>query len=72
MIGKLAWKNIWFKPLNTILSILLLTASVAIITVLILVQKPKTKNKQKVNILFDIKINMVFNYSHENNRTQLL
>lgn len=39
MIGKLAWKNIWFKPLNTILSILLLTASVAIITVLILVEK---------------------------------
>lgn len=39
MIGKLAWKNIWFKPLNTILSIMLLTASVAIITVLILVEK---------------------------------
>lgn len=39
MIAKLAWKNIWFKPLNTILSILLLTASVAIITVLILVEK---------------------------------
>ncbi len=39
MIGKLAWKNIWFKPLNTILSILLLTTSVAIITVLILVEK---------------------------------
>ncbi|WP_396181425.1 ABC transporter permease [Flavobacterium sp.] len=39
MIGKLAWKNIWLKPLNTILSILLLTASVAIITVLILVEK---------------------------------
>ena len=39
MIGKLAWKNIWFKPLNTILSILLLTASVAIITILILVEK---------------------------------
>jgi putative ABC transport system permease protein len=39
MIGKLAWNNIWFKPLNTILSILLLTASVAIITVLILVEK---------------------------------
>ncbi|PHX62027.1 MAG: permease [Flavobacteriales bacterium] len=39
MIAKLAWKNIWFKPLNTILSILLLTASVAIITILILVEK---------------------------------
>lgn len=39
MITKLAWKNIWFKPLNTILSVLLLTASVAIITTLILVEK---------------------------------
>lgn len=39
MIAKLAWKNIWFKPLNTILSIILLASSVAIITVLILLQK---------------------------------
>lgn len=39
MIAKLAWKNIWFKPLNTILSIVLLTSSVAIITTLILVEK---------------------------------
>ena len=39
MIAKLAWKNIWFKPLNTILSIILLTSSVAIITTLILVEK---------------------------------
>lgn len=39
MIAKLAWKNIWFKPLNTILSIILLTSSVAIITVLILLEK---------------------------------
>lgn len=38
MIVKLAWKNIWFKPLNTILSIVLLTASVAIISLLILLQ----------------------------------
>lgn len=38
MITKIAWKNIWFKPLNTALSIILLTASVAIITVLILLQ----------------------------------
>lgn len=38
MIGKLAWKNIWFKPLNTVLSVILLTSSVAIITVLILLQ----------------------------------
>lgn len=39
MIAKLAWKNIWFKPLNTLLSIILLTSSVAIITTLILVEK---------------------------------
>lgn len=39
MIAKLAWKNIWFKPLNTILSIILLTTSVSIITLLILVNK---------------------------------
>lgn len=39
MIGKIAWKNIWFKPLNTLLSIILLTASVAIITLLILLQE---------------------------------
>lgn len=39
MISKLAWRNTWFKPLGTILSIILLMASVAIITVLILLQK---------------------------------
>ena len=39
MITKLAWRNIWFKPLNTILSIILLTSSVAIITVLVLLEK---------------------------------
>ncbi|WP_313803587.1 FtsX-like permease family protein [Flavobacterium sp.] len=39
MIAKLAWRNTWFKPLNTILSIILLMSSVAIITVLILLQK---------------------------------
>lgn len=39
MIAKLAWRNIWFKPLNTILSIILLTSSVAIITVLVLLEK---------------------------------
>ncbi|MXN91069.1 FtsX-like permease family protein [Flavobacterium sp. Sd200] len=38
MIARIAWKNIWFKPLNTLLSIILLTASVAIITLLILLQ----------------------------------
>ena len=39
MIAKLAWRNIWFKPLSTLLSIILLASSVAIITVLILLQK---------------------------------
>lgn len=39
MIGKIAWKNMWFKPLNTFLSIILLTASVSIISILILLQK---------------------------------
>lgn len=39
MITKLAWKNIWFKPLNTVLSVVLLTSSVAIITTLILLEK---------------------------------
>lgn len=39
MITKLAWKNIWFKPLNTVLSVVLLTASVAIISLLILLQE---------------------------------
>lgn len=39
MIGKLAWKNIWFKPLNTLLSLILLASGVAIITVLILLDK---------------------------------
>lgn len=39
MITRIAWKNIWFKPLNTVLSIILLTASVAIITLLILLQE---------------------------------
>ena len=39
MIGKIAWKNMWFKPLNTVLSVILLTASVAIISLLILLQK---------------------------------
>lgn len=38
MIIKLAWKNLWLKPLNTILSFILLASSVAIITVLILLQ----------------------------------
>ena len=39
MISKIAWKNTWFKPLNTFLSIILLTASVSIISILILLQK---------------------------------
>lgn len=44
MITKIAWRNIWFKPLNTALSITLLTASVAIITLLILLQEQFEKS----------------------------
>ncbi len=39
MIAKIAWRNITFKPLNTILSLVLLTAAVAIISLLILLQE---------------------------------
>jgi putative ABC transport system permease protein len=39
MLFKLAWKNIWHKPLNAILSVMLLSASVAIIAIVMLVQK---------------------------------
>lgn len=39
MIAKIAWRNIWFRPLQTTLSLLLLTASVTIISVLILIQE---------------------------------
>jgi len=49
MIIKIAWKNIWFKPLNTTLSIILLTASVAIISLLILLQQ-QFENKFSKNI----------------------
>lgn len=49
MITKIAWRNIWFKPLNTLLSIILLTASVAIITLLILLQE-QFENKFNSNI----------------------
>ncbi len=49
MIAKIAWRNLWFKPLNTSLSILLLTASVAIISLLILLQE-QFENKFSKNI----------------------
>ena len=39
MITKIAWRNIIYKPLNTTLSVLLLTASVAIISLLLLLQE---------------------------------
>ncbi|WP_444626485.1 ABC transporter permease [Flavobacterium columnare] len=39
MIAKLAWRNIWFKPLNTFLSSILLASSVAIMTLLVLLEK---------------------------------
>src|SRR5690554_7730561 len=49
MITKIAWKNLWFRPLNTILSIILLTSSVAIISLLILLQQ-QFENKFSKNI----------------------
>lgn len=49
MIAKIAWRNLWFKPLNTTLSIILLTASVAIISLLILLQE-QFENKFSKNI----------------------
>lgn len=39
MIAKIAWRNITHKPLNTILSLILLTAAVAIISLLMLLQE---------------------------------
>jgi len=38
MIAKLSWKNLWHKPWNTLLSIILLVCSIALMTVLVLVQ----------------------------------
>jgi putative ABC transport system permease protein len=38
MLLKLVWKNIWHKPLHTLLSIILLSSSVAIISLLIVLQ----------------------------------
>ncbi|WP_310554889.1 FtsX-like permease family protein [Flavobacterium sp.] len=59
MILKLAWRNIWFKPLNTILSIILLASSVAIITVLILLQKQFeeqfSKNADNIDLVLGAK-----------------
>jgi putative ABC transport system permease protein len=39
MITGIAWKNIWHKPLNALLGWLLLTASVAIVSLLLLLQE---------------------------------
>ncbi len=39
MIAKIAWRNIVHKPLNTILSLILLTSAVAIISLLMLLQE---------------------------------
>ncbi len=38
MIAKLSWKNLWHKPWNTLLSVILLVCSIALMTVLVLVQ----------------------------------
>lgn len=39
MISRIALKNLWHRPLNTVLSLILLTAAVAIISMLILLQE---------------------------------
>lgn len=39
MLTKFAWKNIWHKPLNTTLSLILLVTSIAMMTVLVLIQE---------------------------------
>ncbi len=49
MIAALAWKNILHKPLNALLSWLLLTASVAIISLLLLLQE-QFQQKFEANI----------------------
>jgi putative ABC transport system permease protein len=38
MIAKLSWKNLWHKPWSTLLSVILLVSSIALMTVLVLVQ----------------------------------
>ena len=52
MILKLAWKNLWQKPLTTLLSWLLLSISVAIISVLLLFQQ--RFEKQFTNSISDV------------------
>ncbi|HEX8268506.1 MAG TPA: FtsX-like permease family protein [Flavobacterium sp.] len=49
MIAKIAWRNIIYKPLNTILSLILLSAAVAIISLIILLQQ-QFENKFSKNI----------------------
>ncbi|MDO4728211.1 MAG: ABC transporter permease [Bacteroidota bacterium] len=49
MILKVSWKNLWSKPLNTALSVILLTSSVAIITLLLVLQE-QFENKFYKNI----------------------
>lgn len=39
MLIKLAWKNIWHRPLNALLSIILLASSLSIMSIVMLVQK---------------------------------
>lgn len=47
MILRVSWKNLWSKPLNTVLSIILLTSSVAIITLLLVLQEQFEKKFYK-------------------------
>ena len=39
MLVKLAWKNIWHKPLHALLSVILLASSLAIMALIMLIQK---------------------------------
>lgn len=59
MILKTAIRNIWFKPLNALLSIILLTAGIGIISLLILVQeqfeKKFSRNLEGIDLVMGAK-----------------
>jgi putative ABC transport system permease protein len=49
MFLKIVWRNLWFKPLNTTLSVVLLAFSTGIISLLLLVQK-QLENKFETDL----------------------
>lgn len=59
MIIKTAVKNIWFKPLNAFLSVILLTAGVGIISLLVLIQeqfeKKFSRNLEGIDLVMGAK-----------------